>query len=55
MICPECGSRDVESTSNPEWRIQFCQCLHCQHRWKEPYDPGNSIPVEEKKIEDKPD
>lgn len=39
MICPRCGSRDVNSTNDWEKGIYDAECQSCGHQWEGQYDP----------------
>lgn len=39
MICPKCGSRNVEYCSLPEKRLHMAECLDCLFQWIPSYNP----------------
>ena len=41
MICPKCGSRDTESTSNLETEKLRAICYRCFHEWEQKYECGS--------------
>lgn len=38
MICPKCGSRDIDDHRSPETRQIHAHCNRCGHHWHHRYD-----------------
>ena len=42
MICPKCGSRDIEAQSLPFTHKHHCICGRCHNEWLQVYDPSGT-------------
>lgn len=41
MICPQCGSRDVDDQRVADEKLILAECNRCGHQWEESYEPDS--------------